>query len=51
MHPAPAPRFSRTPSRIAGAPVVRGAGSEAALADWGVQAPAKPADPGKGIAT
>ena len=51
MHPAPAPRFSRTPSRIAGAPVVRGAGSEAALADWGVQAPAKSADPGKGIAT
>ena len=37
VHPAPAPRFARTPSRIGGAPVVRGAGSDAALAHWGVK--------------
>lgn len=41
MHPAPAPGFSRTRSRIGGAPVARGAGSESALADWGVKRPAQ----------
>ena len=35
-HPAPAPRFSRTPSAIAGAPVARGSGGKQALADWGL---------------
>jgi alpha-methylacyl-CoA racemase len=33
--PAPAPRFSRTPSHVRGAPPERGAGGLAALADWG----------------
>lgn len=37
FHPAPAPRFSLTPSAIAGPPVMRGAGSDATLADWGVK--------------
>jgi len=36
-HPAPAPRFSLTPSAIASPPVVRGAHAEAALADWGIE--------------
>ncbi|MFJ4291810.1 CaiB/BaiF CoA transferase family protein [Cupriavidus sp. NPDC089707] len=42
LHPAPAPRFSHTPSTIASAPVVRGANADATLADWGVQCPATP---------
>jgi len=33
--PAPAPRFSRTPGAIRGAPPERGAGGRQALADWG----------------
>jgi alpha-methylacyl-CoA racemase len=33
--PAPAPRFSRTPGGIRGAPPERGEGGAAALADWG----------------
>ena len=33
--PAPAPRFSRTPGSIRGAPPERGEGGGAALADWG----------------
>ncbi len=36
-HPAPAPRFSRTPSAIQGAPVKPGADTEAGLADWGFE--------------
>ncbi len=35
-HPAPAPRFSRTPGAIAGPPPERGCGGAAALADWGL---------------
>jgi alpha-methylacyl-CoA racemase len=36
LHPAPAPRFSRTPGSISGPPVRRGEGStDKALADWG----------------
>ncbi|EFI59355.1 MULTISPECIES: CaiB/BaiF CoA-transferase family protein [Comamonas] len=42
LHPAPAPRFSHTPSAIASAPVVRGANAEATLADWGVSRSAHP---------
>jgi len=34
-HPAPAPRFSRTPSAIQGAPVKPGAHTDTALAAWG----------------
>lgn len=34
-HPAPAPRFSRTPSEIAGPPCVPGEHSREILADWG----------------
>jgi alpha-methylacyl-CoA racemase len=37
-HPAPAPRFSRTPSAVQGAPVKPGAHSDAALVDWGFRA-------------
>jgi alpha-methylacyl-CoA racemase len=37
-HPAPAPRFSRTPGRIAGPPVERGTGGAMALKDWGFSA-------------
>ncbi len=37
-HPAPAPRFSRTPSAVQGAPVKPGAHSEAALVEWGYRA-------------
>jgi alpha-methylacyl-CoA racemase len=33
--PAPAPRFSRTPAGVPGAPPERGAGGAQALADWG----------------
>jgi len=33
--PAPAPRFSRTPSAIPSAPVAAGAHTEVALAEWG----------------
>ena len=33
--PAPAPRFSRTPGGVRGAPPERGAGGESALRDWG----------------
>ena len=33
--PAPAPRFSRTPGAVERAPVVPGADTRAALADWG----------------
>ncbi len=33
--PSPAPRFSRTPGAIRGAPPERGAGGRQALADWG----------------
>ena len=33
--PAPAPRFSRTPSAVSRAPVVAGADTDRALAEWG----------------
>jgi alpha-methylacyl-CoA racemase len=33
--PAPAPRFSRTPSSVQGAPVAAGTHTDAALAEWG----------------
>ena len=33
--PAPAPRFSRTPSAVQGAPVAAGAHTDSALAEWG----------------
>jgi alpha-methylacyl-CoA racemase len=33
--PAPAPRFSRTPAKLRGAPPERGEGGGQALADWG----------------
>ncbi|HEU5288874.1 MAG TPA: CaiB/BaiF CoA-transferase family protein [Candidatus Limnocylindria bacterium] len=36
--PAPAPRFSRTPSAISGGPALRGAHTDEALADWGFSA-------------
>jgi alpha-methylacyl-CoA racemase len=36
LHPSPAPRFSRTPSAIQGAPPSPGAHTESALADWGL---------------
>lgn len=36
LHPAPAPRFSRTPSSIKGPAPRPGANTDAALADWGV---------------
>ncbi len=35
IHPAPAPRFSRTESAIASPPAPTGAHTEEALADWG----------------
>lgn len=35
-HPAPAPRFSRTPGAIARVPVAPGADTDTALADWGL---------------
>lgn len=34
-HPAPAPRFSRTPTAVQGAPVKPGAHTESALLEWG----------------
>ncbi len=34
-HPAPAPRLSRTPSRVQGPPVIAGADTDDALVDWG----------------
>lgn len=34
--PAPAPRFSRTPAAIQGAPAAAGENGEAALAEWGI---------------
>jgi alpha-methylacyl-CoA racemase len=40
VQPAPAPRFSRTPGDIQGAPA-KGEGREAVLAAWGVSSPAK----------
>jgi alpha-methylacyl-CoA racemase len=36
--PAPAPRFSRTPSAVQGAPVAAGADTDTALAAWGFAA-------------
>src|SRR5262249_28156388 len=36
--PAPAPRFSRTPGAVRGAPPERGEGGADALADWGFSA-------------
>ena len=33
--PAPAPRFSRTPSAVQGPPVAAGANTDTDLADWG----------------
>jgi alpha-methylacyl-CoA racemase len=35
VQPAPAPKFSRTPGEIRGAPPERGAGGRSALLDWG----------------
>jgi alpha-methylacyl-CoA racemase len=37
-HPAPAPRFSRTPSAVHGAPVKPGAHTDTALPEWGFTA-------------
>jgi alpha-methylacyl-CoA racemase len=37
-HPAPAPRFSRTPSAVQGPPAVPGADTDTALRDWGFKA-------------
>jgi len=37
--PAPAPRFSRTPGAVRGAPPGRGEGGRAALTDWGFSGP------------
>jgi alpha-methylacyl-CoA racemase len=37
--PSPAPRFSRTPGKIRGAPPERGEGGKAALGDWGFSGP------------
>ena len=36
--PAPAPRFSRTPSAVQGPPVAAGADTDTALAEWGFAA-------------
>lgn len=38
MHPAPAPRFSRTPGEIAGPPAPAGAAGAGAIASWGLDA-------------
>jgi len=38
VQPAPAPRFSRTPSAVQGAPREPGADTEKVLADWGISA-------------
>jgi alpha-methylacyl-CoA racemase len=35
MHPAPSPRFSRTPSEIQRPPAARGTGAAEAIASWG----------------
>jgi alpha-methylacyl-CoA racemase len=40
LQPAPAPRFSRTPSAIQGPPALAGAHTEQALTDWGFSASA-----------
>ncbi len=37
-HPAPAPRFSRTPAAVQGAPVKPGVHTETALVEWGFTA-------------
>ena len=37
VQPAPAPRFSRTPSSVAGPPVAAGSHTREALTDWGVK--------------
>jgi alpha-methylacyl-CoA racemase len=37
VHPAPAPRFSRTPSAVASPPVAPGSHTVEALTDWGVK--------------
>jgi alpha-methylacyl-CoA racemase len=37
-HPAPAPRFSRTPAEIQGLPVKPGTDTDAALVEWGFSA-------------
>lgn len=42
-HPAPAPRFSRTPATVGRAPGDRGEGGLSALADWGFAADELPA--------
>jgi alpha-methylacyl-CoA racemase len=39
VQPAPAPRFSRTPGGVRGAPPERGEAGRAALADWGFAPP------------
>jgi alpha-methylacyl-CoA racemase len=36
IQPAPAPRFSRTPSQVSSPPAPVGAHTRAALSDWGV---------------
>lgn len=36
VQPAPAPRFSRTPSVVQGAPAAPGADTDSVLSDWGV---------------
>jgi len=38
VQPAPAPRFSRTPSAVQGPPAAAGTGAASALADWDVPA-------------
>jgi len=40
VQPAPAPRFSRTPGAVGGAPPERGEGARAALREWGFDAAA-----------
>lgn len=39
VQPAPAPRFSRTPASIPRPPSMPGADADAALAEWGIDAP------------
>ena len=39
MQPAPAPRFSRTASKITSAPAYAGEHSNEVLADWGIDKP------------
>ena len=38
IQPAPAPRFSRTPSSVSKPPSPPGADTDAGLADWGIDA-------------